>query len=193
MQQEFEDPPVSSTALACCATLACMFTMGVCSCPLCYIKKKVTDFNLRLDATVDDAVRELGINMCEVKIRMNEKETMTPGWRDSKGQQLMGTFSETRGEHTHTYQAEAGPPNGYNVVLIGAPVEQQGNTGRAALPWPPNSVPMMQAVQAVPAVAPDMNRQVDVAEELRKLNDLHSQGILTDAEFADAKAKVLSP
>jgi hypothetical protein len=34
---------------------------------------------------------------------------------------------------------------------------------------------------------------VDIAEELRKLNDLHQQGILTDAEFADAKAKVLSP
>ena len=173
----------------------CACTMGVCSCPLCYIKKKVTDFNLKLDATVDDAVRELGINRCEVKIRMNEKQTQSQGWLDSKGQQLMGQF-ETGGEHSHTYQAPAGPPNGYNLVLIGAPVEQQGSTGRAALPWPPTSAPTAAIATVQGMAAPDMNREpqpVDVADELRKLNDLHQQGILTDDEFADAKAKVISP
>lgn len=32
-----------------------------------------------------------------------------------------------------------------------------------------------------------------VAGEIRKLHDLHQQGILTDAEFAAAKAKVIAP
>jgi hypothetical protein len=97
-------------------------------------------------------------------------------------------------------------------VLIGASLAagQPGNAGntrlggaRAALPWPPSSGVLgstVVAVQAVPAVAmpgmveaPDMNRQhVDTADEIRKLSDLHQQGILTDAEFADAKAKVIS-
>ena len=202
LQQEFADPPVKSAALGCVAMALCACTCGVCSCPLCYIKKQVTDFNLKLDAAVDEVVRGLGINTCEVRVKMNQVERQNQGWLDSRGQQLMGSF-ETGGEHSHTYQAPAGPPNGYNLVLIGPGMEQQGSIVRAALPWPPTSGAggIVAPVQAVPAVAmpgmlpPDMKRQpehVDVADELRKLKDLHQQGILTDEEFADAKAKVIS-
>jgi hypothetical protein len=211
LQQEFVNPPVQSAAVGCCAMMLCACTMGVCFCPCYYLKKKVTAFNAKLDATVKDAVRELGINKCEVKVHMNQKQSQQSGWIDSKGQTLIGQFS-TGGEHSHTYSAPAGPPNGYNLVLIGASLAagQPGNAGntrlggaRAALPWPPSSGVLgstVVAVQAVPAVAmpgmveaPDMNRQhVDTADEIRKLSDLHQQGILTDAEFADAKAKVIS-
>jgi hypothetical protein len=139
---------------------------------LCYIKKKVTDFNRKLEATVDDAVRELGINKCGVKIRLDEKETQCQGWLDSKGQQLMGLFQTTQGHgdnrHQQTYPAPAGPPTGYNLVLIGAPVDKDGvididigldkSTGRAALPWPPGSAEVATQLAMQPGMlAPDMS------------------------------------
>ena len=196
LQQEFANPPVKSAALGCVATTLCACTCGVCSCPLCYIKKQVTDFNSKLDAAVDDVVQRLGINTCDLKIKMSQVETQSQGWLDSRGQQLMGSFS-TGGEHSHTYQAPAGPPMGYNLVLIGGRMQQQGSTVRMALPWPPTAAASgtFAPMQVPGMLPPDMNRQpehVDVADELRKLKDLHQQGILTDEEFAAAKAKTIS-
>ena len=46
----------------------------------------------------------------------------------------------------------------------------------------------MQAAQAQPAPAP---AQADPNAELQNLANLHSQGVLTDEEFAAAKAKIL--
>ena len=45
------------------------------------------------------------------------------------------------------------------------------------------------AQQAAPA-APDEPEDADVAK-LKQLGDLHSQGVLSDEEFAAAKAKIL--
>ena len=42
-----------------------------------------------------------------------------------------------------------------------------------------------------PAPAPAPAPAVDPYEELKKLGDLHAQGILTDEEFAAQKAKIL--
>ncbi|MDD2858845.1 MAG: SHOCT domain-containing protein [Candidatus Nanopelagicales bacterium] len=47
-----------------------------------------------------------------------------------------------------------------------------------------------QAQQA-PAAAPAEAPQDDQMEQLQKLAQLHSQGVLTDEEFAAAKAKAL--
>ena len=46
----------------------------------------------------------------------------------------------------------------------------------------------MQAAQAQPAPAP---AQADPNAELQNLANLHAQGVLTDEEFAAAKAKIL--
>lgn len=43
---------------------------------------------------------------------------------------------------------------------------------------------------AAPA-APPPAAEPDLTEELKKLADLHEQGILTDDEFAAAKAKLI--
>lgn len=48
-----------------------------------------------------------------------------------------------------------------------------------------------QPAQAVPAQAPTTGADPSVAR-LKELAELHQQGVLTDEEFAAAKAKVLS-
>ena len=40
------------------------------------------------------------------------------------------------------------------------------------------------------ATAPDMDARID---QLRKLSDLKAQGILSEAEFEDQKARILNP
>ena len=52
-----------------------------------------------------------------------------------------------------------------------------------------------QAAAAVPAVAPAAPAPVaedDMMAKLKQLADLHTAGVLTDEEFAAAKAKILS-
>lgn len=51
---------------------------------------------------------------------------------------------------------------------------------------------MQQAQQAAPAPAAAPTGGVDLTAELMKLADLRTQGLLTDDEFAAAKAKLLS-
>ncbi len=48
-----------------------------------------------------------------------------------------------------------------------------------------------QDAQAQQAAAPPPPPQDDATAELQKLASLHSQGVLTDEEFAAAKAKIL--
>jgi membrane protease subunit (stomatin/prohibitin family) len=45
-----------------------------------------------------------------------------------------------------------------------------------------------QQQQAAPAAAPASSATID---QLKQLSDLHQQGVLTDAEFSAAKAKLL--
>jgi hypothetical protein len=51
--------------------------------------------------------------------------------------------------------------------------------------------PQQQYAPPPPPAAPAAPAQSDMAAELKRLGDLHSQGILTDEEFAAAKAKLL--
>ena len=60
--------------------------------------------------------------------------------------------------------------------------------------------PQTQTMQVTPAVVVNAEpathgssgtTNASVADEIHKLNDLHEQGILTDAEFAQAKSKLL--
>jgi Short C-terminal domain len=57
-------------------------------------------------------------------------------------------------------------------------------------PPPQQYAPPPQAYAPAPAPAPAAE-EVDVVAEIQKLGTLHSQGLLTDEEFAAAKAKVL--
>ncbi|MFN8104306.1 MAG: SHOCT domain-containing protein [Acidimicrobiia bacterium] len=59
---------------------------------------------------------------------------------------------------------------------------QQAYAQQAAPAYPP------PAAAPAPAPAP----QTDVIDQLQKLGELHSQGILTDEEFAAQKAKLLA-
>ncbi len=49
-----------------------------------------------------------------------------------------------------------------------------------------------QNAQSAPAPAPAAASDGDVTDELTKLASLHSDGVLTDEEFAAAKAKLLA-
>ena len=66
-----------------------------------------------------------------------------------------------------------------------APAPQQ-----YAQPAPPQYAPAPQQY-AEPAPAPAAASQDDMSAELKRLGDLHASGVLTDEEFAAAKAKVL--
>jgi membrane protease subunit (stomatin/prohibitin family) len=48
------------------------------------------------------------------------------------------------------------------------------------------------AAQAPPQAAPAAPQEEDAMERLKKLGDLHDSGVLTDEEFATAKAKILN-
>src|SRR5271170_1727832 len=51
------------------------------------------------------------------------------------------------------------------------------------------AAPAAAPVEAAPAAAPDSD---DLINKLRELASLKDQGILTEAEFADQKAKILA-
>jgi hypothetical protein len=82
-----------------------------------------------------------------------------------------------------------------NVAAYGNAQEQYTeDTGASAPPAPavavgagPSPGNVMPA-QGVPAAAPAGD---DLAAKIQQLADLHAQGILTDEEFAEAKAKLL--
>ncbi len=60
----------------------------------------------------------------------------------------------------------------------------------AAAAPPPAPAPAPQAAPP-PAPEPAPAPAMDPYEELKKLGELHAQGILTDEEFAAQKAKIL--
>jgi membrane protease subunit (stomatin/prohibitin family) len=49
-----------------------------------------------------------------------------------------------------------------------------------------------QQAAAAPAPAAPAAAQADPIERLKELGQLHESGVLTDQEFADAKAKILA-
>ena len=52
-------------------------------------------------------------------------------------------------------------------------------------------VPQEPAYAPAPAPAAQPSAEDDLFEDLKKLGELHAQGILTDEEFAAQKAKIL--
>ena len=56
---------------------------------------------------------------------------------------------------------------------------------------PPPAPEPVQYAAPEPAPAPAPAPAMDPYEELKKLGELHAQGILTDEEFAAQKAKIL--
>jgi hypothetical protein len=68
--------------------------------------------------------------------------------------------------------------------------EQQGTMPQTAYGAPPPQQYAEPAPPPPPPPAPAADED-DMTEQLAKLANLHNQGILSDAEFAAAKAKVL--
>jgi hypothetical protein len=62
--------------------------------------------------------------------------------------------------------------------------------GQPAPPPPPQY--QQQAAYAEPASLPPADDGDDMIEQLQKLGKLHEQGILTDEEFAEQKARILN-
>ena len=57
LKREFKDPPVASAGIGAAAMCLCMLTAGVCFCPCLYLKRKVDEFNLRLESVASAAVQ----------------------------------------------------------------------------------------------------------------------------------------
>ena len=66
---------------------------------------------------------------------------------------------------------------------------QQQEYAPAPAPAPP--APVYAPAPAPPAAAPAAGTGDDVADQIRRLGELRSQGLLTDEEFAAAKARLL--
>eukprot|EP01043_Picozoa_sp_COSAG02_P038612 COSAG02_NODE_2990_length_7607_cov_3.437134_9_plen_154_part_00 len=82
--------------------------------------------------------QELGIEQCEVKVLLQNNSKSNSGWFDSTGQQLFKKMtSETNTGKQVTHLVPAGPPTGYNVVLLGGHVPGEAPNCRKALAWPP--------------------------------------------------------
>jgi len=166
LRSEFANSPTGNCALALCAMMLCQLTMGILSCPLCYLKMKVNEFNAKL--------KELpgSLGLTGVRIEMTELAGPFKGnWVDSKGQPLM----IPRGKHG---SQPGGPPLGYNVIF----------TLPASLSWPPNGAPG-QHMMATPATAVVIGAQ-DVTQKIMSLKQLLDAGALTQEEF-DAKKQQL--
>jgi hypothetical protein len=77
------------------------------------------------------------------------------------------------------------------AVSNGVSRRQYGRWERKAQEQQAQAVPAPAAAPAAPAPAPAQPSMDDKIEQLRKLGELHEQGILTDEEFAAQKAKLL--
>jgi len=77
-----------------------------------------------------------------------------------------------------SYQDSSAPPVYDNSVGSGPP----GYTAQSAV---------APTYTAQPAAAPSAPQVNDWAEDLKKLNKLKDQGVLTDEEFAESKAKII--
>jgi len=73
-------------------------------------------------------------------------------------------------------------------MIVGAAVVGAA-AGRYASPQQPvESQPQAQAAEPAPPAAP---AEADLNTQLQQLAQMHNSGVLTDAEFAAAKAKLL--
>jgi membrane protease subunit (stomatin/prohibitin family) len=75
------------------------------------------------------------------------------------------------------------------AVVAGTATAVSGNVQRRQDQRAQAEAAQAQAVQAQQAAAPDA--APDVTAQLQQLAALHAQGVLTDAEFSAAKAKLL--
>lgn len=85
-----------------------------------------------------------------------------------------------------TASAVAGRVNHHQQQKWSAQDQQQYAQQQQYAPPPQQYAPPPAAAPAPAAPAPDP------LEQLQKLGDLHASGVLTDEEFAAAKAKILS-
>ncbi len=77
----------------------------------------------------------------------------------------------------------------------GAAQQQQAQQAQAAEQAQNQQIAELQAQQAAaaaPAAAPAAPAAPDMMAQLKQFADLHAAGVLTDEEFAAAKAKVLA-
>ena len=87
---------------------------------------------------------------------------------------------------------------GLQMAAMGGAMAQQQMMQQQACCAMPMGAPMAGAQMAQPVMAAAvvepqaMDRGVNVADELAKLANMKQQGILNDAEFEAAKAKLLS-
>ena len=123
------------------------------------------------------------------KAEMQLVEFANPGFEtpytmafDQMGKPCLGQFG-TGSEGSRT--APTFPPLGYNIV-VRIPGEQVRSS------WPRNAVDQMAMDRGGGVqMTKDRGGGVNVSEELAKLSNLKQQGILDDAEFKAAKAKLL--
>ena len=95
-------------------------------------------------------------------------------------------------QQTMAQQGIAGQPVTAADQQAMAGAEAGEGEGAAAAVAPPPAVPAAAAAPAAPAApAAAGGLTDDQLGELEKLGQLHTEGVLTDAEFAEAKAKVL--
>ncbi|CAK0908538.1 unnamed protein product [Prorocentrum cordatum] len=115
--------PHRQDCVADCSSLLCGATLGILSCPWCYLKMKIHKFNAKLK----ELPGSLGLTGVRIELTEGGYEE---NWVDSEGQPLMLRFRPR------------GPPWGYNVIF----------TLPASLSWPPNGAPG-QHMMAAPATA----------------------------------------
>jgi hypothetical protein len=184
-----------------CSMLICMQTMGVLSCGLCYLASEMR-------ATLAQGKEALSkhsfrCESAELKCIQSAKQTPltleTQSW-DSNGVLCQATFGAKHNRRTRP----SWPPLGYNVVFTVKGPELRNS-------WPRGGTMMGQpAIMQVPAVvsaavvvpsAPQMMDRgaggsgggaTDLAAQLRSLDDLRRQGVLSDSDFEAAKRKLLS-
>ena len=87
-----------------------------------------------------------------------------------------------------TASAVAGRVNHHQQQKWSAQDQQQYDQQQQYAPPPQQYAP----APAAPAPAAPAPAAPDPLEQLQKLGDLHASGVLTDEEFAAAKAKILS-
>ncbi len=102
-----------------------------------------------------------------------------------RGPGLVGTVARTA-VVAGTATAVVGGVSRHQQAKAAQAQDAQAYQAEQAAPPPPPP-----AAAAPMAAAPEAPVESDMLAQLQQLGDLHNQGILTDAEFAAQKAKIL--
>jgi hypothetical protein len=109
----------------------------------------------------------------------------------AEGRKAFLTIVTDRQIHALTNQTSKGPipltKRGHNDV--GLALEAAGNSVLGVIP--PEAAPQSPVALPAAAASDSVKAEPTLAERMRELADLHRDGILSDEEFAAAKAKVL--